>query len=114
MGWLGATFQRSGSSSSASTSSTSNRSATSERDSYKENRPHTATPWHSRQSLLTSVPDIGYRYLMDIVRDFKRGAVQLHVLFHAAQGEIHGSEMIEELSRHGHRLSPGTLYPMLH
>jgi DNA-binding PadR family transcriptional regulator len=51
---------------------------------------------------------------MDLVRDFNRGAVQLHVMHHAAQGEVHGLALIEELGRHGHRLSPGTLYPMLH
>ena len=43
-----------------------------------------------------------------------RGAVPIHVLFHAAESEVHGVELIEELGRHGHRLSPGTLYPMLH
>jgi DNA-binding PadR family transcriptional regulator len=51
---------------------------------------------------------------VDVVRDFVRGAVQLHVLHHAVEGDVHGAEMIEELRRHGHRLSPGTLYPMLH
>lgn len=51
---------------------------------------------------------------MDVVRDFMRGAVQLHVLHHASEGEVHGAELIAELGRHGHRLSPGTLYPMLH
>lgn len=40
--------------------------------------------------------------------------MQIHVLHHAAEGEVHGIELIEELGRHGHRLSPGTLYPMLH
>ncbi len=43
-----------------------------------------------------------------------RGAVQVHVLYHASKGSVHGVELIEELDRHGHRLSPGTLYPMLH
>jgi DNA-binding PadR family transcriptional regulator len=51
---------------------------------------------------------------MDVVRDFTRGAVQVHVLHHASEGPVHGVELIEELARHGHRLSPGTLYPMLH
>jgi DNA-binding PadR family transcriptional regulator len=51
---------------------------------------------------------------MDLVADFIRGAVQLHVMHHACLEEIHGAAMIEELARHGHRLSPGTLYPMLH
>jgi len=48
------------------------------------------------------------------MRSFDRGAVQLHVLHHAAQHEIHGAWITEELARHGHRISPGTLYPTLH
>ena len=48
------------------------------------------------------------------MRSFDRGAVQLHVLHHAAEGEIHGAWIAEELARHGHHISPGTLYPTLH
>jgi len=48
------------------------------------------------------------------VRTFLADAVQLHVLHHAAQGEIHGAWMSQELARHGHTISPGTLYPLLH
>lgn len=36
------------------------------------------------------------------------------MLHHAAEGEIHGAWMTQELARHGHTISPGTLYPMLH
>ena len=50
----------------------------------------------------------------DHVRQFLRGAVQLHVLHHAAEGDIDGAWMSAELARHGHRISPGTLYPTLH
>lgn len=32
----------------------------------------------------------------------------------AAEGEIHGAAMSAELARHGHQISPGTLYPTLH
>ena len=42
------------------------------------------------------------------------GLIRLHVLHHAAEGEIYGQWMIEELARHGYRLSPGTIYPLLH
>jgi PadR family transcriptional regulator, regulatory protein PadR len=42
------------------------------------------------------------------------GLVRLHVLHHAAEGDIYGNWMIEELARHGYKISPGTLYPMLH
>jgi PadR family transcriptional regulator, regulatory protein PadR len=40
--------------------------------------------------------------------------VRLHILHHAVEGVIYGNWMIEELRRHGYRISPGTLYPMLH
>ena len=52
--------------------------------------------------------------VMDVVRDFRRGAVRLHVLHHAAAGEVSGAWMSDELARHGYRISPGTLYPLLH
>jgi len=49
-----------------------------------------------------------------VLDEFRRGAVRLHILHHAAEGEIHGAWMAGELARHGHRISPGTLYPALH
>jgi DNA-binding PadR family transcriptional regulator len=42
------------------------------------------------------------------------GLVPLHILHHAAEHEIYGQEMIDELRRHGYHIGPGTLYPMLH
>jgi DNA-binding PadR family transcriptional regulator len=48
------------------------------------------------------------------MRDFIRGAVRLHVLHHAAEHELHGAWMADELARHGYEISPGTLYPALH
>ncbi|MDX3186695.1 PadR family transcriptional regulator [[Kitasatospora] papulosa] len=48
------------------------------------------------------------------MREFQRGAVRLHILHHAAQEEIYGAWMTEELASHGYRISPGTLYPTLH
>lgn len=48
------------------------------------------------------------------MREFLRGAVQLHILHHAAEGEIHGAWMSRELAEHGYEISPGTLYPTLH
>jgi len=50
----------------------------------------------------------------DLVREFVRGAMQVHVLHHAAQGPVHGAWLTEELAHHGYRVSPGTLYPLLH
>jgi len=42
------------------------------------------------------------------------GLIRLHILHHACEGDIFGLGMIEELGRHGYRLSPGTMYPILH
>jgi DNA-binding PadR family transcriptional regulator len=47
-------------------------------------------------------------------RLFFAGFVRLHVLYHAAQEPICGVEIVAELARHGYRLSPGTVYPVLH
>ena len=47
-------------------------------------------------------------------QDLFAGLIRLHVLHHAAEGDIYGQWMIEELARHGYRLSPGTIYPLLH
>jgi DNA-binding PadR family transcriptional regulator len=35
------------------------------------------------------------------------------VLHHAVEGPVFGLGMIEELARHGYRISPGSLYPLL-
>ncbi|MGH3504105.1 MAG: PadR family transcriptional regulator [Nocardioidaceae bacterium] len=51
---------------------------------------------------------------MDVVRNFVRGAVTVHVLHHAAETPVTGSWMASELARHGYDISPGTLYPLLH
>jgi len=42
------------------------------------------------------------------------GLIRLHILHHACEGDIFGLGMIEELGRHGYKLSPGTMYPLLH
>lgn len=47
-------------------------------------------------------------------QDLYSGLIRLHILHHAAEEGIFGLGMIEELARHGYRLSPGTLYPVLH
>ena len=48
------------------------------------------------------------------MREFQRAAVRLHILYHAADDEVHGAWLTEELRRHGYNISPGTLYPTLH
>jgi DNA-binding PadR family transcriptional regulator len=47
-------------------------------------------------------------------RDFLGGSIRLHILHHAGEGEVFGAGLMEELGRHGYKLSPGTLYPVLH
>lgn len=46
-------------------------------------------------------------------RDLYSGLIRLHVLHHAVEGPIFGLGMMEELARHGYRISPGSLYPLL-
>jgi len=48
----------------------------------------------------------------DIVRDVFLAFVRVHLLHHAAEKPIYGVEMMDELGRHGYKLSPGTLYPI--
>ena len=47
-------------------------------------------------------------------RDLYSGLIRLHILHHAVKAPIFGLGMLEELARHGYRISPGTLYPLLH
>lgn len=47
-------------------------------------------------------------------RNLYTGLIRLHILHHAAEGPVFGQAMIDELGRHGYRLSAGTLYPILH
>lgn len=47
-------------------------------------------------------------------QDLLSGFIRLHVLHHAAEGDLYGAWMIDELARHGYKMSPGTLYPLLH
>lgn len=47
-------------------------------------------------------------------QDLYIGLVRLHVLHHAAEEPIFGLGMMQELGRHGYKLGPGTIYPLLH
>ena len=47
-------------------------------------------------------------------RDLFTGLIRIHVLVHAQHEPIFGLAMMEELSHHGYRIGPGTLYPLLH
>ncbi len=51
---------------------------------------------------------------MKLPRDLFLGFVKIHILHHAGCEPVYGLWLIEELGRHGYRLSPGTLYPILH
>lgn len=47
-------------------------------------------------------------------QDLYGGLIRLHILHHACKEPVFGLWFIEELGRHGYKLSPGTLYPLLH
>ena len=47
-------------------------------------------------------------------RDLYSGLIRLHILHHACEEAIFGLGMVEELARHGYRISAGTLYPLLY
>lgn len=51
---------------------------------------------------------------MDITREFVLGFIKIHVLYHAGKDGFCGVDMMDELKRHGYRIGPGTLYPILH
>lgn len=46
-------------------------------------------------------------------REIRLGIWKIHILHHAAAHDVWGMWLLEELAEHGHRLSPGTLYPAL-
>ena len=47
-------------------------------------------------------------------RELLGGMIRFHILFHASREPIFGHGIIEELARHGYKLSAGTIYPILH
>ena len=47
-------------------------------------------------------------------QDLYRGMIRIHVLYHASKESVFGLGMMQELLRHGYRIGPGTLYPLLH
>lgn len=46
-------------------------------------------------------------------REIRLAFWKLHILHHAERGPVYGLWLLEELAHHGHRVSPGTLYPIL-
>jgi len=51
---------------------------------------------------------------MTLNRKFFLGFIRIHILYHAQNENIYGAQMMDALSDHGYKLSPGTLYPILH
>jgi DNA-binding PadR family transcriptional regulator len=48
-----------------------------------------------------------------MLREIDLAFIKLHILYHAANEKVYGLGLIEELARHGYKLSAGTLYPTL-
>jgi PadR family transcriptional regulator, regulatory protein PadR len=49
-----------------------------------------------------------------MIRELFLGFIRVHILFHATEEPVYGTELMAELARHGYRIGPGTLYPILH
>ena len=62
--------------------------------------------------------DIGFRVANPAKAEDRylySGLIRLHILHHAVhEPPIFGLGMLEELARHGYKMSAGTLYPLLH
>lgn len=48
-----------------------------------------------------------------VTREVLLGFWKVHILHHAAEEPVVGQWILAELRRHGHDVSPGTLYPLL-
>lgn len=46
-------------------------------------------------------------------KEIRLGIWKIHILHHAAERDVWGKWLLDELAEHGHALSPGTLYPAL-
>lgn len=46
-------------------------------------------------------------------REILLGFWKVHILHHAGEEPVYGQWIAEELRRHGFKISPGTLYPLL-
>jgi len=68
-----------------------------------------------RGEAVSARPATAPRRMSDpFVREFLLTFWKIHILHHAEEERgVYGMWMIEELSHHGYRLSPGTLYPIL-
>jgi PadR family transcriptional regulator PadR len=49
-----------------------------------------------------------------IHRDFIQGMVKIFILHQASLGPVYGNKLSQSLHSLGYRISPGSLYPLLH
>ena len=54
------------------------------------------------------------RMRANMLRDFTRGFVKIHILHHVNHEAVYGVQFLSRLAEDGYRLSPGSLYPLLH
>ena len=52
--------------------------------------------------------------MVNVRRDMVAGLVGVRIMHAATRGPVSGVELSSELAVVGHRISPGTLYPLLH
>jgi PadR family transcriptional regulator PadR len=52
--------------------------------------------------------------VVNLLRDMVQGLVRVHILHAAEVGPVSGVELSDQFAAAGHRLGPGTLYPLLH
>jgi PadR family transcriptional regulator, regulatory protein PadR len=65
----------------------------------------------------TNLEENQRRYIYLVLKEQRElfyGLIRIHVLVHASHEPIFGLAMMEELTHHGYRIGPGTLYPLLH
>ena len=82
------------------------------RGRLENKRRNVAGPVRNRRTSTFRAFGAEIRVMSD--KDLYSGMIRLHILYHASKGPIFGLSIIEELGRHGYKLSPGTLYPILH
>ena len=71
---------------------------------------------HNTMAVIGHRNEIGYDApgMRDpVAREFLLAFWKIHILHHAGERGVYGQWMLEELAEHGHRISPGTLYPLL-
>jgi len=81
-----------------------------EATNYDREQRFTLVKANQRRSIFRSVAK---KTTDPIVREFLLTFWKIHILHHAEEQGVYGQWMLEELHRHGYRLSPGTLYPLL-